>query len=262
MSLFVERLGKGVPLVMIHGWGLNSSVWQPVQKSLSKDFELYMVDLPGHGRSPLETENYSLDALADQLLPHLPDKAHWLGWSMGGLLAQHVALTQPKRIDRLVLVGSNAQYTRDEHWSYAMDKAVLEQFAEGLAKDYKTTLKRFLAIQALGSEGARQIVKVLNEHMQAYGFPDTRALDGGLTLLRNSSFVERLNNIKQTSLLMFGRLDTLAPAVAAEPMSQAMPDAQAYIFEHGAHAPFISHPDEFVTVLREFLLAQVLERKS
>lgn len=262
MSLFVERVGKGTPLVMIHGWGLNSSVWQPVLEGLNSDFELHLVDLPGHGRSPLETEDYSLEELADHLLPHLPEKAHWLGWSMGGLLAQHVALAQPERIDRLVLVGSNAQYTRDENWTYAMDKAVLEQFAEGLAKDYKTTLKRFLAIQALGSEGARQIVKVLNEHMQAYGFPDTRALDGGLALLRNSSFVERLKNIRHASLLMFGRLDTLAPAMAAEPMSQAMPDARTYIFEHGAHAPFISHPDEFVTALRAFLLAQVLERES
>ena len=262
MSLFVERVGKGVPLVMIHGWGLNSSVWQPILEGLSGDFELHLVDLPGHGRSPLETEDYSLDALADQLLPHLPEKAHWLGWSMGGLLAQHVALTQPELIEKLVLVGSNAQYTQDEHWPYAMDRAVLEQFAEGLAKDYKATLKRFLAIQALGSEGARQIVKVLNEHMQAYGFPDTRALDGGLALLRNSSFVARLHSLRHCSLLMFGRLDTLAPVIAAEPMSELMPDARTYVFEHGAHAPFISHPDEFVAVLRRFLLAQVLERES
>ena len=254
MSVFIETVGKGQPLVLVHGWGLNSSVWQPVIEGLRGDFELHLLDLPGHGRSSLEGDDYSLEFLASELLPHLPAKAHWLGWSMGGLLAQHVALHHQESVDKLVLVGSNAQYTADDSWPYGMDKVVLEQFAEGLAKDYKATLKRFLAIQALGSEGARQIVKELNQHMLAYGFPDSRALIGGLALLRKSSFVEYLDKVTQTSLLMFGRLDTLAPAIAARPMSQAMPDAQTHIFEHGAHAPFISHPDQFVSVLRTFLL--------
>jgi pimeloyl-[acyl-carrier protein] methyl ester esterase len=134
-----------------------------------------------------------------------------------------------------------------------MEWTVLEQFAQGLGGDYKATLKRFLAIQALGSEGARQIVKTLNQHMQAYGFPDPKALQGGLDLLRNSSFVSHLTEIRQPSLLMFGRLDTLAPAIAAQPMQRAIPNSRSYVFEHGAHAPFISHPDEFVSVLQAFL---------
>ncbi|MDH5547348.1 MAG: pimeloyl-ACP methyl ester esterase BioH [Gammaproteobacteria bacterium] len=253
MSVFVEMTGTGDPLVLVHGWGLNASVWQPLVQRLADHFELHMLDLPGHGRSPLEGNDFSLASLAEAVLPHLPQRAHWLGWSMGGLLAQYVAVEHAQRLDKLVLVATNAQYVRDDHWPTAMQAEVLGQFAQGLAKDYKATLKRFLAIQALGSDDARQISRELGRHMEAHGYPDLHALEGGLALLNNTRLVDQLPMITQACLILAGRLDTLAPPSAALEMAERMPHASAYIFEHGAHAPFISHPDEFCQRVRTFL---------
>ena len=66
MSCHVEIIGQGQPLVMMHGWGMHSGVWQPLVKRLSKDYMLYLVDLPGMGSSrPIEP--YHLHAMADEV---------------------------------------------------------------------------------------------------------------------------------------------------------------------------------------------------
>ena len=76
MSIAITQLGQGEDLVVLHGWGLNRHVWSTVQTQLSQHFRLWLVDLPGFGDSyetPLAT---SVNAVAEQLLPHLPEQFH------------------------------------------------------------------------------------------------------------------------------------------------------------------------------------------
>ena len=104
MSVHVEIVGQGQPLVLIHGWGMHSGVWQALVKRFSKQYMLYLVDLPGHGHSrPIEP--YHLHALADEVAEVIPGVSDVLGWSLGGLVAQRIALNQPDRIRRLIPVS-------------------------------------------------------------------------------------------------------------------------------------------------------------
>lgn len=253
MSLYVERFGQGEPLVLLHGWGLNGSVWHPVVQRLKDVYEIIVIDLPGHGRSRGNNNDFTLASLSNVVVSAVPGKAHWLGWSLGGLIAQYIAIHSPERVSKLVLAASNAQYVRSETWPYAMHPEVLAQFEQGLSKDYKATLKRFLAIQTLGAEGARALVKELSAHLEVHGYPEIQALQSGLKILESESLVNQLSAIQSLCLLLFGRLDTLAPPAAAQKMMELIPNAQLKIFEHAAHAPFISHPEEFCAELNSFL---------
>ena len=115
MSAHVEIIGQGQPLVMIHGWGMHSGVWQPLIKRLSKQYMLYLVDLPGMGNSR-PVEPYHLHSLADEIAQVIPGVSDVLGWSLGGLVAQRIALNQPDRIRRLILVGSTPCFVSNNEW--------------------------------------------------------------------------------------------------------------------------------------------------
>lgn len=114
-NLYYETHGRGEPLVMLQGWGLDITGWQYIIEPLSQMFQVIVFDNRGTGRSEVTPGKYTTRLLADDaaaLLDHLRiDNAHVLGWSMGGMIAQELALAYPRRVDRLILSASSAKVT-------------------------------------------------------------------------------------------------------------------------------------------------------
>src|SRR5512147_1011217 len=119
MTLYAESTGSGPDLVLVHGWGLNGGVWDTLAPLLEADFRLTRVDLPGHGRSAW-WEYEGLDGLARAVLESVPERAAWLGWSLGGLVAARAALASPARVERLVLVATTPSFVCRPGWPAAM----------------------------------------------------------------------------------------------------------------------------------------------
>ncbi len=103
-SLHIETIGQGRPIVLLHGWGVNSAVFTPLHHTL-KDHQLLLVDLPGFGDSP--AIEGGLDAWVDHLMAQLPERAIWAGWSLGGLVATRAAQRYPERINALLTIASS-----------------------------------------------------------------------------------------------------------------------------------------------------------
>ena len=253
MSLFVETRGEGQDIVFLHGWGFNSAVWHNVADELSKKHRVTLVDLPGFGRSVDEKNSYDIDSLVETLLNVIPENSILFGWSMGGLIAQAIALKHPQHLSKLILLGSNAQFMATDDWPNAMKASVLDGFIDELVNNFKRTLQVFLMLQAQGGDNVRDTIRELKSKLFEHGNPDEDALRGGLLLLKNISFVSRLSEFKIPVHLMYGRLDTMVPVAAAEIMAKKIPGATLYVFEKSAHAPFISHYDEFMKVLKGYL---------
>lgn len=253
MSLYVRTTGQGPDVVFLHGWGMNSEVWFEVQDALQAEYRITLIDLPGHGRSRNVQTNFSFDILLDVLAPHIPPQSVVVGWSLGGLLAQGLALQNPEKIKKLILVASNAQFQQSEDWPSAMKLEVLDGFVQSLHQNYKATLQQFLMLQALGAENAKQTIRELKHRLFLHGDPDPHALEGGLMLLKNVSLQERLVDVKMPVLMINGKLDSLVPVSAGEQMLAVLPDAELKVIEKAGHAPFLSHVELFVTYIKEFL---------
>ena len=252
MNLYVERVGSGPDLVLLHGWGLHGGLFRPVIESLSKSFTLHLVDLPGHGRSDMVEGDYTLANIAQQISENVPENATWLGWSLGGRVALQAA-ADGVAIEKLILVGVNPCFVQQADWPHAMPESELLQVAESLKLDYKQTLLRFLAVQSRGSERGREELRALRSELFAHGKPNELALAGGLESLRSVDLRALLPTINQQTLVLHGQRDTLAPLAAAEFTAQQMPSARLNVIKGAGHAPFISHPDEFVTTIEEFM---------
>ena len=86
MSLHVEVVGKGPPLVLLHGWAMHGGVFAPLVARLRDRYTLHIVDLPGHGLSRDCDIPLALDPCVEAIAAHVPP-APWCGWSLGGLIA-------------------------------------------------------------------------------------------------------------------------------------------------------------------------------
>lgn len=253
MTLFSETAGHGPDLVLLHGWGLHSGVWDETAAALAENFRVTLIDLPGHGRSPLLSGHYSLTTLAQQLLESAPPHAMWLGWSLGGIIARHLAAQHPERVNKLILVASTPKFVNAPDWEHGVEAATLDEFVRALTSDYRSCIKRFLALQLRGSAHAAQTLRRLNDIAFRHGEPDRRALSAGLALLRDSDLRDELGGITCPALVIAGERDTLTPPDAQRFLAAHLPQAYLSVIAGAGHAPFLSHAPEFLRALNEFL---------
>lgn len=252
MSLHVESIGSGEPLLLIHGWGMHGGVWTDVAQKLASDFQILSVDLPGFGASaPLPQTD--LDGLVRALSDQFAAPLNVLGWSLGGQIALHWAGREPEKVRRLILVTSTPCFAEREDWLFGMAGEVLAKFAAELEQNHAATLRRFIALQLRGSENERELLGLLRERLFSRGEPDMGALRGGLEILRDADLRAGLPQIAQPTLLIAGERDKLTPPEASYYLAQTMPNARVVEVAGAAHAPFLSHPDIFVEQVKSFL---------
>jgi pimeloyl-[acyl-carrier protein] methyl ester esterase len=253
MTLYCETSGRGADLVLLHGWGLNGAVWQELARALVRDYCVTTLDLPGHGRSRTFPEPYKLEQLAEWVVQHAPPRAFWIGWSLGGMVALHIAAYYPQRVKKLVLVASTPKFVSAPDWPHGMEPELLDQFSEQLRADYRKTIQRFLALQLRGVEQASALLRQLREVVFRYGAPHRAALQGGLEVLRHADLRPCLVAAPMPCLLIAGARDTLIPVSAQDYLAANLTRAELRLIPGAAHAPFLSHPLEFRRALRGFL---------
>ena len=253
MKLYIETVGDGPELALIHGWGMHGGVWDGVRASLARHFRLHVVDLPGYGASPA-VEPYSLESLARAVAAALPEKVHVCGWSLGGQVALEMARLFPQQVERLVLTATTPRFTVAEAWPWAVEREVLLAFSAGLESDYEGTLKRFLSLQARGDGTAKAVLKRLRDSLFERGRPGPEALRAGLKILLESDLRDRIAGVKAPALLLHGERDMLTPVGAARWLAGRMQAARLQVVPGAAHAPFLSHPDEFTENVTRFLV--------
>ena len=252
MSLHVERIGSGSPLLLIHGWGMHGGVWDSVAEKLAESYSVHIADLPGYGYSN-EQETTTLDSIVDELSSRFAEPLAVCGWSLGGQVAMRWALREPGKVRCLILVTTTPCFTGRADWDSGMAPETLEKFAAELEQNHAATLRRFLTLQLRGSENERELLALMRERLFSRGHPDIGALRGGLEILRDTDMRGELQDIKQPVLAIAGERDKLTAPEASRFLAQAMPAARFVEIAGAAHAPFLSHPDLFVEQTKRFL---------
>lgn len=193
-NIWWQTKGQGnVHLVLLHGWGLNAEVWRCIDEELSSHFTLHLVDLPGFGRSR-GFGALSLADMAEAVLQQAPDKAIWLGWSLGGLVASQIVLTHPERVQALVTVASSPCFSARDEWP-GIKPDVLAGFQQQLSDDFQRTVERFTALQTMGTETARRDARALKKTVLALPMPEVDVLNGGLEILKTVDLRQPLQNV-------------------------------------------------------------------
>jgi pimeloyl-[acyl-carrier protein] methyl ester esterase len=255
-TLHVESVGRGRPLVLLHGWALHAGLFTPLLPALAQRHRVLAADLPGHGHSaPLA--DWSLDAVVAALQHMCADagEVDVLGWSLGGLVALAWTHAHPARVRKLVLVGTTPKFVTGGDWPHAMAAGTMRRFADELRVAYRPTLQRFLTLQVQGSDEGRATLAALRHALHARGAPDPSVLSGALHVLADTDVRGLVPSIRQPTLVIAGERDTLAPPEASAWLARTLPDACLTVIPGAGHAPFLSHPAAFLAAVQPFLQA-------
>lgn len=235
MTLF-ER--QPLPVAWLHGWGMSSMIWQAVPAFAAHDS--YALDLPGHGAAPWDAALGSdVTRWAEAVLERAPQRALWVGWSLGGLLALEVARLAPERVAGLYLLASSPCFVVREGWPCAMAEETFVQFEAGLAQDHALTLRRFLALQTYGAGDAQRVRGVLSTAALDAERADVAALRAGLGVLRQADLRHVLPSLRLPWAVMLGGLDRIVPPCMADVYKSWQPGAAVSVRARAGHAPFL-----------------------
>lgn len=237
---------------MVHGWAMHSGIWRDFAERLAVHHQVILVDLPGHGHSaPLSP--FTLDSITNALAESLPKgPCCWLGWSLGATVVLELARCFPERVNALVLMAGNPCFLRRDTWP-GMQADVLDSFAANLDNDAHATLQRFLAIQVMALPNAKALAKTLKAAVLASPPPHAEALHGGLAILKGTDLRAPLVQLKVPVLVVLGQKDSLIPAALGPHLLQWLPATHVHVLAQAAHIPFLSHPEETLRLVVDFM---------
>ena len=236
--LHIDVQGRGPALVLLHGWGLHGGVFAPLCEQLAAHFTLYNVDLPGHGHSRHMPVPADLAGWAEAVLGEVPS-ALWLGWSLGGLVAQQAALQAPTQVQGLVAIATSPCFARQPDWPHGIDPAVLAGFATHLQAHYSDTVDRFLALDLINLPAGQQAAASLRDALLEVGTPSPEAIRAGAQLLGNTDLRAQLPGLQPPSLWLAGQRDRLAPPAAMSAAAALASQAPSMALPGTGHAPFL-----------------------
>lgn len=251
MPIVVEKQGQGPAVVLLHGWGMNRQVWKPLAARLSQLYTVYMVDLPGHGEAEYQPGDWEIPVLIDQLVEAVPEPAVWVGWSLGGLVAQQLAVLLQENVKRLALVASSPKIVADSQWEYGMPADDYQRFCEAFLSNPDATRKRFIGLCTLGEENASETRKQLNEMLGKN--INKPALKEALDRLLDSDVTDQVDWIRAPTLYILGEYDQVVPSDVMLPLMSIFPLAQSEVISGAAHVPMLSHTESLFLTLHRFI---------
>ena len=237
-QLYLSNNPHAINLVLVHGWGMNSEVWQPLLPYLQDDFHVTVID------------GFEEDITAYLVIA--PNIAIWCGWSLGGLLVLDIANQYPERVQAVVTIACNPCFVQRDDWPNAMSLFDFQQFQQGLTDNQFVTLKRFIALQCLGSSSQKQDTRFLQQHLAAQPLPSLSILQEGLAVLMQD-YRPQFAQLTLPMLCLFGESDGLVPAAVGDALLAHNANVQLSIIADAAHVPFVSHPEIVAQQLRQFV---------
>jgi len=243
-----------VQIVLIHGWAMNSAVWSELVDELKEIVPVVVLDLPGYGKSSMLQEEYDLSHLAKSIQPvlELAEQSIVLGWSLGGMVALELAQRFSESVKQLILVGTSPRFVQGDNWPHAVEAEVFHQFADSLKQDINKTISRFMVLQMLGSDSAKQDARIVSQSLKNQGEPNPLALDKGLEILLTEDRREQLKSLTLPIAMICGSRDTLVKRQALESFTSHA-NIELYIMSEAGHVPFVSHFEEFYALLKQAL---------
>lgn len=257
LRLHYETAGTGaVPVVLVHGYGMSSAVWEKVLPLFPPGYRSFAVDLPGFGESDKPESGYTCPKLAEDILQFMDaldlPKAVLIGHSFGGLVIQHVAALHPDRILALVPSNTNAATLPPRGISPAVEQRILSYgSADDNRKVFSAAIPRYFDAGHVSSEDVERFVAV---GLQASNSALRETLKANYTT--PAVPVEQYKTFKAPVLILVTTHDPFGTFENAVAMSDAFPVSTIRIIARCGHSPMWEKPSEFMEVLTGFLMAR------
>jgi pimeloyl-ACP methyl ester carboxylesterase len=249
-----EELGAGEPVLLIHGLGYDRRGWGPLPALLAADFRVVLFDNRGVGESDVPAGPYTTAQLAADAVAVLDaagvERAHVVGTSLGGMIAQELALSSPERVERLVLACTTPGGERSFPMPERGQRLFLEFLQEPAEEGLRGLVENALADATVA--GRPELV----EEIYAYRLAHRPPLDGWQAQA-GAAFgfdaLDRVASLTMPVLLLHGTDDHVVDTRNSSLLAEAIPGARLELFEGTGHLFFWEEPERFAASVRRFL---------
>jgi 3-oxoadipate enol-lactonase len=255
VDLYYEERGDGPPLLLIFGFTGNATGWARQLPAFSPHFRTIIFDNRGAGRSTAPPGAYTIEEMAADAVGLLDvlgvERAHVLGHSMGGQVAQEMAIRAPERLDRLVLASTWAR--SDTLFNTVID-VWGQLYRQGL--DLQTCAK--FAFTWLLTAGFLDAAGALDQMLGLAASdpfpPPAQGVWGQSRAIIAGDTRGRLASIRAPTLVIVGRQDILTPVRFSEDLAWGIPNATLRVLERGGHGLLFERPADFNQAILDFLV--------
>ncbi len=257
--------GDGPPLLLIHGANFGWGVWYPNIASLSKNFTVYAIDLPGAGRSTridysrLNPEEDFLIVTEDFIKALGLKNFHIIGFSMGSWVCLQLALKHPEWVDKII-VESAVGFS---DYSVASDKIIaFFPLAKLISKIFINPKSRTKVEKFLRGIFYYKTIKLPEEFIN-YFWETMKTSHNLLFISRLTALHKTLNlenslyRIKNKTLIIWGEDDKIIPLQKNSHNFKLIPSSEVRLLKNVGHVPSLENPQEFNSVVNKFLLSKI-----
>lgn len=254
IEIFWQEIGSGPPLLLLEGTQVAVCGWREQAPAFSQSHRVLMYDHRGTGKSSKPPGPYSTDMLADDALAVLDalsiSRAHVLGYSLGGMVAQKLALRAPERADRLVLLSTFARVPRllrpILRWRIRRGTQPDRPYSEILDEMIDLVLNP--EFKAQNAAAIRSLVEMLLADN-----PSQEALRAQLLACIDHDTLRSLRELRRPTLVIHGTADRVVPHSWGRRLARAIPGARFESFPGGSHGILWENREEFNRLVLEFL---------
>ena len=246
-----QEEGSGYPLILIHGLNGDLTGWVLVMAELSKYYRTLALDVRGHGGTSKPDRLYSIKGFSEDFYEFMNQlkvpKAHILGLSMGGAIAQQFALDHPEMIRSLVLVSTFSYVDEKAHGAFTRLRQTLKE--RGYPAFFDEVIKLAFTPQFVSANPGP--IAELKEKRVRINFPVAigRATDACMAF----KLKDEIAQISLPTLIVSGREDVFTPILLAEQIHRSIRDSEWKILEGVGHNLYIEKPGQLTQVALEFL---------
>jgi pimeloyl-ACP methyl ester carboxylesterase len=234
IEMYYEEYGKGKPLLLLHGFGGCTQNWHPFITELSEHYRLIVIDLRGHGYSTNPENRFTHREAANDVFLLLEklgiDQFSAMGMSTGGMTLLHMATSQPKRIQSMVLISATSHFP--DKARTIMRRVSFDTMPEEVREMYRECAKR-------GDDQIKELVSQFNALHENHDDMNFTA--------------QSLSVIKARTLIVHGDRDNFFPVEIAVNMYQSIPDSALWIIPKGDHVPIYDSAIPFISTALRFL---------
>ena len=233
--------GRGEPLLMIHGWWVNSEIWISLIDELKFFASVYVVDLPGMGDSS-SISPYTLDNLEKEIKANMPiKKFNILGWSLGGQVAMSLAIRMPEFVEKLILMSTTPCFVEKKDWPYGVNKQFFSNFELETKQNLNNTLLKFFLIQTRDINDSKNVMRFLKNKFIEIRDDNKSSMQSALNVLKETDLRNEVKKIDKPTLIIAGDKDRLTSSKASIWLYEKIKGASLKEIKGANHMPFISN---------------------
>jgi pimeloyl-ACP methyl ester carboxylesterase len=264
-----EIQGIGEPVILVHGFGAKKETWHGLFNPLSEKFKVIRFDNRGAGKSDRPNEPFTMNMFVEDIKGLMDalaiEKAHIIGWSLGGMIVQHFLLKYPERVNKAVLLLTNYKgqgvdlYKQSRHEGLDVlledpEKAFWDAVTLNYHRSFKKKMKEDPKKKFYGLWSVEDLIE------ESAIDPATHAdIDNQASALEDHNTLDRLHEVQIETLLIAGSHDRVCPKSTMEEMAMRMPNSTLKVIDKAGHAAPNSRAPEVNELIIDFLLKPTVE---